>query len=413
MKMILSHPTGNANVRNALQGMNDAGLLSAFHTSIATFPGSFFDVISRFKPFSELQRRQFDPSLRQLTQMHGFKEFGRLLAKRSGLSSLTRHEAGYFSIDEVYHYIDRKVSRALLQHARPMALYAYEDGALQSFKAARQMGTTCIYDLPIGYWRTARKLLEEERMQRPDWAATLTGFNDSIHKLERKEEELSLADHILVASSFTARTLNDYPGKLAPISVIPYGFPPVAENRVYTRAGNRPLKLLFVGGLSHRKGIANLFEAVATFGDKVALTIVGHKTVENCKPLNEALNIHNYIPSLPHAAILQLMQEQDVLIFPSLFEGFGLVITEAMSQGTPVITTDRTAGPDIIEHGKNGWLVEAGSTPALIASIENILIDPGSIKEVGQAAMEKARLRTWKMYGTELATALMKCLQTK
>ena len=50
------------------------------------------------------------------------------------------------------------------------------------------------------------------------------------------------------------------------------------------------------------------------------------------------------------------MKEHDVLIFPSLFEGFGLVITEAMAQGTPVITTDRTAGPDVISDNENGCL---------------------------------------------------------
>ena len=52
------------------------------------------------------------------------------------------------------------------------------------------------------------------------------------------------------------------------------------------------------------------------------------------------------------------MREHDVFVFPSLFEGFGLVITESMSQGTPVITTDRTAGPDLIKNDENGWLLK-------------------------------------------------------
>jgi glycosyltransferase involved in cell wall biosynthesis len=215
-----------------------------------------------------------------------------------------------------------------------------------------------------------------------------------------------MADQIIVASSFTAKSLSDYSGKLAPISVIPYGFPSVVENRVYKKLKHRPLKLLFVGGLSQRKGIANLFEAVSYLGDKVSLTVVGRKSVEGCKPLNEALNLHSWIPSLPHAEILQLMREHDVLVFPSLFEGFGLVITEAMSQGTPVITTDRTAGPDIIKHNVNGWLIEAGSTNALKECIENILHNPVMLKEVGLAAIETARNRTWETYGNELAATI-------
>jgi len=168
------------------------------------------------------------------------------------------------------------------------------------------------------------------------------------------------------------------------------------------------LKLLFVGGLSQRKGIANLFEAVKSFGANIELTLVGHKGSDNCPALDDALARHHWIPSLSNADILQLMREQDVFIFPSLFEGFGLVITEAMSQGMPVITTDRTAGADFIEHGKNGWLVEAGSTDALRAAIEELLQHPGKIEKAGREARETASKRPWEIYGKELAEAIIK-----
>ncbi|RYY17333.1 MAG: glycosyltransferase, partial [Cytophagaceae bacterium] len=112
------------------------------------------------------------------------------------------------------------------------------------------------------------------------------------------------------------------------------------------------------------------------------------------------------IPSLPHAQILALMRQHDVLVFPSLFEGFGLVITEAMSQGTPVITTDRTAGPDLIAHGHNGWLVEAGNTAALQATIAELVRRPELVTQAGQAAQDTARRRPWQVYSQELALAL-------
>src|SRR5690606_7763290 len=142
--------------------------------------------------------------------------------------------------------------------------------------------------------------------------------------------------------------------------VIPYGFPDVQDKKEYQPLLNRKLKVLFIGGLSQRKGISYLFEAVEGLKDKVDLTIVGHKAVPDCKALNLALEQHNWIPSLSHDQVLACMREHDVFVFPSLFEGFGLVITEAMSQGIPVITTDRTAGPDLIENEKDGWIVPAG-----------------------------------------------------
>ena len=140
----------------------------------------------------------------------------------------------------------------------------------------------------------------------------------------------------------------------------------------------------------------------------VELTVVGRKAGEECQALNIALTKHTWIPSLPHADILKLMQRHDVLIFPSLFEGFGLVISEAMSQGTPVITTERTAGPDLINNDQNGWLIQAGARDELQASIEKLLTNPSVIRANGKAAMETARSRPWNIYGQDIAKAIIK-----
>jgi glycosyltransferase involved in cell wall biosynthesis len=409
MKIVLSHPTGNANVRAAAIGMMKANLLAHFRTSIAAFPGDFVDNLGAFRPLSEIRRRRFDPILKPITLTSPSYELGRLIASKMGVQRLIKHETGVFSIDSIYQNFDRKVAASLekLSKKGVDAVYAYEDGAVFSFRKARNIGLNCFYDLPIGYWRTAKELLEIEKKRWPEWTETLTGFLDSNEKLLRKDEELSLADQIFVASKFTASTLSRFPAALAEVKVIPYGFPPVVEERNYTHLSTKkPLKLLFVGSLSQRKGIADLFSAVEAIGSHVQLTVVGAKVTDNCDALNKALVKHRWIESLSHSQILQLMREHDVLIFPSLFEGFGLVITEAMSQGTPVLTTDRTAGPDLINNGENGWLINGTDIQNLQARIEELLYKPKLIEEVGKAAMETAKKRPWSQYGLELAEAL-------
>ncbi|WP_372753005.1 glycosyltransferase family 4 protein [Mariniflexile sp.] len=408
MKIIISHPTSNQNSRAVIKGLYNANLLYQFQTSVAVFEGDIWDRLSHFKPLKELSRRQFEEVLKPYTKTAPCMELSRLLSARLGLKSLVRHETGLFSVDAVYQHLDKQVASHLKQASKQGldAVYGYEDGAFQSFTAAKQLGMQCLYDLPIGYWRAARRLLQQEIDLWPEWKATLHGFDDSEAKLQRKDTELALADRILVASSFTAKTLKDYPGTLAPIEVIPYGFPKPVAKRAYRIAS--PIKLLFVGGLSQRKGLANMFAAVDSLLPHVQLTVIGHKSTEACEPLNKALAKHHWIPSLPHSEVLKQMQAHDVLLFPSLFEGFGLVITEAMSQGTPVITTDRTAGPDIIEHDTNGWLVEAGSTLALQACLETLIANPQKIIDAGKAAIETARQRPWSVYGKELAEAIQR-----
>ena len=409
-KILLSHPTGNQNLRAVISSFKEAGILSAYSTTLAFDPDSSLLKILPAQLRREATRRTY-PLTSDLIHTRPALELCRNILPRLGFKSAVKHETGFASVDKVYQDLDKATAgrlKKMVDADQVRAVYAYEDGALDTFKKARELGIDTIYDLPIGYWRASRRLLEISRQRWPEWQDTLTGFRDSDLKLARKDEELKLADKIFVASTFTAKTLLDFPGQLSQIQVIPYGFPPVIKNRIYSGIRNRPLKLLFVGGLSLRKGIADLFAAVKKLGSAVELTVVGRKTNVNCAVLDAALKEHQWIPSLPHHEILQLMTAHDVLVFPSLFEGFGLVITEAMSQGMPVITTERTAGPDLITHGHNGWLIEAESTEAIQRQIEELLVHPEWVASAGKAAILSAEQRPWKKYGQELSEAIMK-----
>lgn len=410
LKIIVTHPTGNRNVRAVISAFAEADILAHFGTTIAFNPENKLMKLLPGKLRRELIRRSY-PVKYELIRNRPFLELSRNILPKIGFKSAVAHESGFASVDKVYADLDSFTAgliRKPLAASAVRGVYGYEDGALFSFRQAKALGLQCIYDLPIGYWKAARRLLQIEFERWPEWAPTLTGFRDSQEKLNRKDEELKLADKIFVASSFTARTLQDYAGKLPDIAVIPYGFPPALEFRKYPENNKKPLKLLFVGGLSQRKGIADLFQAVKNIGKQVSLTVIGRKTNAECAALDKALSEHTWIPSMPHQEILEQMRLHDVLVFPSLFEGFGMVITEAMSQGTPVITTDRTAGPDLITHEQDGWIVKAGSTESLQDAIENLLTDRRRIAEAGTAAIETAKKRPWEVYGQELTAAMIK-----
>ncbi|GAT63253.1 glycosyltransferase family 4 protein [Paludibacter jiangxiensis] len=410
MKIIISHPTGNSNVREAVDGLTKANILFKFYTCIAVFPETVLFKLGSISYLKELRRRKFNPNLRSMTNTYPWREIGRLFALKVGWQKLIEHESGVFSVDAIYHSLDNYIATNIQRTCKTntiSGIYAYEDGAEYSFSIAKQIGLDCFYDLPTGYWRASRALLHEEIERKPDWADTFTGFKDSEIKLKRKDKELSLADVVFVASKFTADTLKTYPGKLPPVKIIPYGFPPVFEHREYEGFEKmRKIKLLFVGKLTQQKGLADLFDAIKGLEQYVELTLVGPKPIQNIK-LNHELTNHHYLKTLPHDEILLLMRKHDILVFPSLFDGFGMVITEAMSQGTPVIASDRSAGPDLIKHGENGWIISAGIPSTLRVMIEQIIETPEILEKVGRAAMESARKRPWRVYGKELANAIM------
>src|ERR1019366_1339627 len=126
--LLFSHPTGNANARHAALGLFRAGLLEEFWTCLNYRAPALLERMLPSQVTSQLRRRAFPRELSPAMHSRPMHEVVRLFAPR-----LTR---GNFR-----------------------AVYAYEDGAQYSFQAARRMGASTLYDLPIGYWRAARSLL--------------------------------------------------------------------------------------------------------------------------------------------------------------------------------------------------------------------------------------------------------------
>jgi starch synthase len=408
MRILISHPTGNANVRAAAEAFHSVGWLTAFHTGLAwpAYP---------WLP-AALQRRGVRLPAR-LLKLHPQLEPARLLAVRAGLKSLIRHEAGPLSVDRVYHQVDASVAASLERAAHrsrplPQVMYAYEDGAHATFEAARRLGVTTVYELPIGYWRFSRRLFSEEAERRPDWAPTLDGLADSPAKLARKDAELALADYIIVPSGFVQRTLVECPTcSDTPVTVLPYGCPfPLAE--LPDRSETGPLRILFVGGLSQRKGIADLLEAVDLLGSSVELTIIGRHVGGPCPPLDRALSRHRWLGTLPRSAVLAEMRSHDVLLLPSLFEGLPLVIGEALAQALPVIATPNAAAEELISHGREGYIVPIRAPERIAELLERLVLQPPLRRSMAAAAIKRARSSSWTHYHEQLCLFLFGVLSS-
>jgi glycosyltransferase involved in cell wall biosynthesis len=88
-----------------------------------------------------------------------------------------------------------------------------------------------------------------------------------------------------------------------------------------------------------------------------------------------------------------------VLVLPSIQDGFGSVIVEAMGAGLPVVASANTGGPDVIESGRTGFVVPARSSEALAEALERLGRDPGTRLAMGAAAAEAMRrARTWEHF---------------
>lgn len=409
--ILFSHPTGNANVRHAALGLHKAGLLGEFWTCVHYRETPFLRRVLPQALARQLRRRVFPAELSNVIRSSPLRELGRLLAPRAGLRSLVRHEQGPLSVDAVYRSLDRKVSQRIAD-PRFRGVYAYEDGALESFTAAGRREKVCIYDLPIGYWRAARSILQEEAEREPEWAVTLNGNLDSARKTERKDAELNRANLVLVASTFTKQTLEQAPNFRGSVVMIPYGAPRLEGVQAAAKITHRDgkLRVLFVGSLGQRKGLSYLFRAVRSLGASVELTVIGTRPMLPCSVLDRELSSVRWIASCSHREVLAEMSAHDVFVFPSLFEGFGLVLLEAMAMGLPIITTSHTAGPDLITEGLEGFIVPIRSSEGIAEKLDLLRRDPVRRIAMSENARARAREFTWEQYGHSLAACVSSAL---
>ncbi len=397
--ILLAHPFGNANVRAVLDALQRTELLARF---VTTLGWSNESLLAGWLP-----RRGYDlPSDRIKT--HPSRELVRLLASALRMHSLGEHEHGWASIDRVWQDLDGFAARYLCARKREeriSAVYAYEDCALHLFEAADDLRVRRIYDLPIAYWETSRRLLEEEAARYPDWEPTLLGTRDSPEKLARKTRELELAEMVICPSEFVLESLPSAAREGKRCVVAAFGSPVVGDRTERTDGTERRLRVLFAGAMTQRKGLADLFAAMKIVGASgVELVVMGSPLM----PLEwyGARGTFTYERPRAHAEVLRLMRSCDVLVLPSIVEGRALVQQEAMACGLPLIATRNAGGDDLIVEGETGFLVPIRSPAALAEKISWCATHRASISGMGIAAQRRAAELTWRGYGERVVAAI-------
>lgn len=395
--ILLAHPTGNMFFRAAARAFYSKGLLAELHSSICWNSSSRVANLLPKGIATQLSRRSFNEIPLHLQHSYPLREYFRLISSQLNLPCLSNHQINFLSIDSLYQSFDKHIAKSLVSISPLAGVYSYEDSAFFTFKKAHSLGLKCIYDLPIGYWRAAQHVFAEERELVPEWASTLTGLLDSYSKLERKDVELSLAHHVLVPSQFVANTLADNSACSAPITIAPFGCPNVTSLIPSIRSSG-PLRVLYVGSLGQRKGLSYAINAVEELKSMVTLTLIGRPTTNDCIPLNQAINRHRWIPTLAHSEILAQMRNHDVLLLPSLFEGFALVITEALSQGLPVIATPNTGANECIDDNIEGFIVPIRDSLSIVEKLYQLASDSNLLYNMRLSCLKRARIHTWASY---------------
>ena len=215
------------------------------------------------------------------------------------------------------------------------------------------------------------------------------------------------AERIICPSQTTNKDLEKEEIDEQIIRIVPLGVKTrkVGQDQVESLLEENSIKtpfILWVGTIEPRKNIPTLVQAMQQIPE-IPLVLVGPKGWESdlqsaIDPIRERVKI---IGEVDEVTKHTWYKAASVFCFPSLLEGFGLPIAEAMSHGTPVVTSSTTATSEVA--GDAALLIDPKSADAIAESIKKILGKPETAKELGEKGLERAKKMTWK--DTALATA--------
>ena len=283
---------------------------------------------------------------------------------------------------------------AEVRSGRPDLFLGVEHGALQSLKAARQAGASAGLIFPSVHHKFREKWLGPELAKFPELlggSATKIRARDADRD-SRRDDEMGEADFLHANSETTARSLAEAGFPRDRILTVPLGSPPVAPER---SAPAHPV-VIFAGSIAPHKGAHILLEAwkSAGGGRRGRLEMFGNWALPQRMTPSEGdgVLVHGRVPG---PVLREAMRRASVLVLPSICDGFGMVVSEAMAQGLPVICSSNAGASQLIVEGRNGLVVPPADAFRLAAVIDWCLDHPGELFGMGKYAAETAAQWTW------------------
>jgi glycosyltransferase involved in cell wall biosynthesis len=327
---------------------------------------------------------------------------GALAAFSRGWLPISEQRSGRIVEHEFDRWASHRVVRADVVHA------VAGIGRRHRLAARERFGSLTVCDSGTSHARVHEALVNEEHAR---WQVPPMAWDQK--RLESIEEEYAESDLIVAPSRFAHDSFVARGIPASKLALVPYG----VDADVYrpTRKRDQTFRILFVGALSLRKGLPYLLEAISPLKWRDAeLSLRGGDTPESTALLRGYRGSIPLIriPPQPREQLKELYSSASVVVLPSVEDGFGLVIGQALACGTPVIATTHTGGPDVIEHGKNGLIVPPRDSRALTEALTRLYEDPALLTAMRVEARRRVELaRGWGQYGDGIVAAFMRALE--
>lgn len=285
-------------------------------------------------------------------------------------------------------------------------MISHSSFVLESIAWAKQEGIEVIIDHGSLHERTARDILS---MECDEFGFSEFGNWQYDWLIEREEKEFNEADYIFVCSKLAKKTMVENGVPEGKVFVNPLGadlsmFHPSAK-------WDSKFRVVFCGGIGPGKGVHYLVKAFAELSlPQAELWLIGSPPEDLIfKSLMKVYMKPDVIlrGTFPQHKLKDLYIQGSVFVLPSLADGWGMVVLQAMACGLPVIVTDRTGAMEAVMDGVNGFVIPARSVEALKEKLLFLYENRALCEEMGRKAVDSVRKGfTWDDYGDRLCDFL-------
>jgi glycosyltransferase involved in cell wall biosynthesis len=297
---------------------------------------------------------------------------------------------------------DRWVQLQTARRPAPDVLISLSGSVLHAARALQRRGSLFICDRGSTHQLIQEQIVAEEYRI---WGLQPPQIDPATTR--RELESYDSADAITIPSQSSLRSFLQAGVPAHKLHVIPYGvkldqFHPVDTPPAYHRDGI--FEVLFVGGVNLRKGIPYLLKAFAQLQHpRKRLTLIGavDPAIEALLPTLPTQDVH-ILGSLPQSQLPGYMSRSHILVLPSIEDGFGLVMPQAMACRCPILASVNTGGQDLFTNGVEGFHVPIRSPEAIADRLQQLADDPALQDRMAAAALNRVQaLGGWHQYGDQ------------
>ena len=225
--------------------------------------------------------------------------------------------------------------------------------------------------------------------------------------------EIKESDAYFVPSKIVKKSISFCGGDSSKVEIVPYGVDVQKFSCKEDMNSGKKLRLIYVGQITYRKGIHHLLNVISRFTEsQIELDLVGSYDSKSDLYLKycNSDNIH-FCGFITRDVLASKYKMADLFVFPTLGEGYGLVVLESLACGVPVLCSNLAGGDDAIQEGVNGYVFNPFDEDELFKKLQFCIDKIEIIREMSSTARKTALNYTWENYYKNIIMAFERILR--